>query len=304
MKKLDFVGFGALNVDKLFKVNRIAGAEEESFVTEYTETCGGSAANTMVGLARLGCKVGFIGKVASDRDGELLLEDFRREEINTDGIIKTKHGRSGAVIGFVDKQGQRALYVDPGVNDSIEFEEINREHVFNSKFLHLSSFVGEKSFQAQKKLVEILPENVKVSLDTGELHARKGLKALASILRRTLIFLPNSRELEILTAESDYRKAAEKMLKTGVKIVAVKLGSKGCYITDGREKHHIEAVKVKVVDTTGAGDAFNAGFLYGILKSKGLQECGRIGNLVASRSIMKIGARAGLPRMEELELFL
>jgi len=304
MKKLDFVGFGALNVDKLFKVNRIAGAEEESFVTEYTETCGGSAANTMVGLARLGCKVGFIGKVASDRDGELLLEDFRREGINTDGIIKTKHGRSGAVIGFVDKQGQRALYVDPGVNDSIEFEEINREHVFNSKFLHLSSFVGEKSFQAQKKLVEILPENVKVSLDTGELHARKGLKALASILRRTLIFLPNSRELEILTAESDYRKAAEKMLKTGVKIVAVKLGSKGCYITDGREKHHIEAVKVKVVDTTGAGDAFNAGFLYGILKSKGLQECGRIGNLVASRSIMKIGARAGLPRMEELELFL
>jgi ribokinase len=304
MKKLDFVGFGALNVDKLFKVNRIAGAEEESFVTDYAEACGGSAANTIVGLARLRSKVGFIGKVASDRDGELLLEDFRKESVNTDGIIKVKNGRSGAVMGLVDENGQRALYVDPGVNDLIEFEEINKEHVSNSDFLHLSSFVGEKSFQAQKKLLEILPENVKVSLDTGELHARKGLKALASILRRTFVFLPNARELEILTGETDYKKAAETMLKKGVKIIAVKLGNEGCYVTNGNEAHRIEAVKVKVVDTTGAGDAFNAGFLHGILHDKSLPECGKIGNFAASRCIMKMGARAGLPRLEELERFL
>ena len=64
MTKFDVVGFGALNVDTLLKVDKIAGAEEESFIHDYTEACGGSAANTIVGLARLGCKVGFIGKVA------------------------------------------------------------------------------------------------------------------------------------------------------------------------------------------------------------------------------------------------
>ena len=80
MSQFDAVGFGALNVDKLFKVERISGAEEESSVIEYSETCGGSAANTMVGMARLACKVGFIGKVASDPEGKMLLQDLLREK--------------------------------------------------------------------------------------------------------------------------------------------------------------------------------------------------------------------------------
>ena len=75
-----------------------------------------------------------------------------------------------------------------------------------------------------------------------------------------------------------------------MKIVAVKLGAEGCYVTDGRERHRIEAFKVKAVDTTGAGDAFCAGFLYGLLKDKSLHECGRLGNFVASRCVMKMGA--------------
>ena len=70
MNKFDVVGFGALNVDKLFKVNRIAAAEEESFITDFAETSGGSAANTVVGLARLGCEVGFIEKLpATEKEG-------------------------------------------------------------------------------------------------------------------------------------------------------------------------------------------------------------------------------------------
>ncbi len=75
------------------------------------------------------------------------------------------------------------------------------------------------------------------------------------------------------------------------------------YVTDGHERFMIESFKVKVVDTTGAGDAFNAGFLYGLLKEKNLQECGRLGNFVASRSVMKMGAREGLPKAEDLRLF-
>ncbi|MGC9345755.1 MAG: carbohydrate kinase family protein, partial [Candidatus Bathyarchaeales archaeon] len=266
MTRFDVVGFGALNVDKLFKVNKIASAEEESFVTGFEETCGGSAANTMVGLARLGCKVGFIGKVADDREGGMLLEDFRREGVDTNGIIVAKRGRSGTAMGFVDEKGERALYIDPGVNDTIEFDEINREYAFQTRFLHLTSFVGEKSFQTQKRLVEILPENVKVSLDIGELYARKGLKELEPILSRTFVMMPNAKELQILTKKADHKRNAEVLLEKGVKIVAVKLGSKGCYVTDGKESSIIEAFRVKVVDTTGAGDAFCAGFLSALVK--------------------------------------
>jgi ribokinase len=302
MKNFDVIGFGALNVDKLYKVNRIAGAEEEGFIRDFKEACGGSAANTMVGLARLGCKVGFIGKVADDREGKMLVEDFLREGVDTGGIIYAREGRSGTVMGFVDDKGERALYVDPGVNDTIEFEEINKEYAFQTKLLHLTSFVGEKSFQTQKRLVESLPKGVKVSFDPGELYARKGFEALKPIIKRTFVFMPNQNELKLLTGTNDYRVGAEILQSEGVKIVAVKLGEKGCYAASGRESHVINSFKVKVVDTTGAGDAFCAGFLYGLINGKSLYECGRLGNFVASKCITKMGARSGLPRLEDLKL--
>jgi ribokinase len=90
------------------------------------------------------------------------------------------------------------------------------------------------------------------------------------------------------------------MLKKGVKVVAVKLGSKGCYVTDRKQSQHVEALKVNVVDTTGAGDAFCGGFLYGLIEGKSLEGCGRIGNFVASRCITRMGARAGLPTLKDL----
>jgi len=304
MKKFDVIGFGALNVDKLYKVNRIAGPEEESFIISYEESCGGSAANTIVGLARLGCRVGFIGKVAGDREGKMLVDDFRREGVNLKGIIRAKSGRSGTVLDFVDEKGDRALYVDPGVNDTIEFEEIDREYALKTEFLHLSSFAGERSFEAQRKLVESLPENIKISMDPGMLYARMGLEKLGLLLKRVFVLMPNSRETALLTGEEDPTKGARKLLKLGIKIVAVKLGSRGCYVTDGKEEHHVEAFKVPVVDTTGAGDAFCAGFLYGLIHKKSLYDCGRLGNFVASRCIMKVGARTGLPRLEDLKLLL
>lgn len=303
MNRFNAVGFGGLNVDKLFKVDKIAKAEEESFIIDFKEACGGSAANTIVGLARLGCKVGFIGKVAGDREGNMLVEDFRREGVDTNGIIHSKQGRSGTVMGFVDKKGERALYVDPGVNDTIEFGEINKEYASQTNFLHLTSFVGEKSFQTQEKLVEVLPKNVKLSLDPGELYARKGT-ALEPIIKKLFVLMPNAKELELLTGTANYRKGAEALLEKGVKIIAVKLGSRGCYVTDGKESHLIEAFKVKVVDTTGAGDAFCAGFLYGLISGKSLYDCGRLGNFVGSRCIGKMGARTGLPRLEDLKLLL
>jgi ribokinase len=302
MSRFDVVGFGALNVDKLFKVNKIAEADGEGFITDREETCGGSAANTVAGLARFGCRVGFIGKIAADREGRILLNDFRKENVNTEGIVHVKNGRSGTAMGFVDAKGERALYVDPGVNDTISFSEINTEYAFRARFLHLSSFVGEKSFQTHKKLVEALPRTVKASLDPGELYARRGLASLEPIIKRTFVLLPNQRELELLTKTASYKEGAEALIKTGVKIVAVKMGGKGCYVTNGKESYLIEPFKVKIVDTTGAGDAFGAGFLYGLIKGKSLRECGRIGNFVASRCITKMGARAGLPRLKDLEL--
>jgi len=297
--KFDVIGFGALNVDKIYRVPKIAREEEETFVLDFQETLGGSAANTIVGLARLGLQTGFIGKVANDHEGRLLLNDFKREGVNTDGIVVAKEGRSGQVAAYVDAKGQRALYVHPSVNDFLTFEEVNLEYARQTRVLHLTS-VDEKPFQAQKKLVNELPE-VQVSFDPGEIYAGKGLTALKPIIQRSFVVLPSEGELRMLTGKG-WKKGAKTLLKEGARIVAVKLGERGCYVTDGKEVHLVEPFKVNVVDTTGAGDAFSAGFLFGLVKGKDLYDCARLGNFVASRCITKFGARIGLPTLKDLRI--
>lgn len=297
----DVVGFGAINLDKLFKVDLIAQKEEEGFVTGYKEAAGGSASNTVVGLARLQQKTGFVGRVGSDSEGKLLLKEFSKEGVDISGITVQKGGRSGTVMGFVDPNGDRALYVDPASNDQTELKDIDRGYVSGSKFLHLSSFVGEKPFQAQKQLVKQLTDT-KISFDPGALYARKGLDSLKPLIKRSYVLFPNELETKLLTGK-DYKQGAQIFSYLGVKVVVVKLGSRGCYVFDGKEGFTVEAFKVDAVDTTGAGDAFCAGFLYGLLKQKDLHECGRLGNFVASRCVEKMGARTGLPTLEELEAF-
>jgi len=296
--RFDVVCFGALNVDRLYKVRRIAKAEEESVILDYKELPGGSAANTAVGLARLGVKTGYIGKVADDPPGRLLLKDFEDVGVDTHGIITSQRGRSGSVMGFVDEQGERALYVDPGVNDLIDSDEIDLGYVSESTFLHLTSFVGEKPLEAQMRLVNRLP-HVKVTLDPGELYARRGWSGIRSLIEKCFAVFPNENELNLITCE-DYERGAKRLIDAGVNVVAVKLGRNGSYITDGSEAVLVEPFTVKVTDTTGAGDAFCAGFLYGLVENKPLRECGTLGNLIASKCITKMGAREGLPRLDEL----
>lgn len=304
MKKLDVVGFGALNIDQLYMVNKIANKEDESYILGFKESFGGSASNTIIGLSRLGLKTGFIGKVSNDSEGRLLFENLKEEGVNTDGIIVSEKGRTGKVLGFVDREGQRALYVDPGVNDLIKIYEINSDYLEKYKVLHLSSFVGG-SKEAQERLLQKISEDLVVSLDPGWIYAERGLNYLLNILKHTHIILINKKELKHLTGKKD--KTVEEQAKVildHVDIVVVKLGDKGCYVTDGRESHYVESFKTKCIDTTGAGDAFNAGFLYGFIKDKNLKESCKIGNLVAACCIEKFGAVTGLPDNSEMKVRL
>ncbi|MEM4503618.1 MAG: PfkB family carbohydrate kinase, partial [Archaeoglobaceae archaeon] len=166
------IGFGALNLDKIYRVDKIPKADEESFVKDLQLFPGGSAANTIVGLSRLGVKSAYIGKVGDDAEGEILLEDLKREGVETKAVIKAK-GRSGTAIIFVDDMGNRAILVDPGVNDTIRYEEIDLEFATKFSLLHLTSFIcknGFDSFNSQKKIVENFEL---VSFDPGLPYAER-----------------------------------------------------------------------------------------------------------------------------------
>ncbi|MGP8189280.1 MAG: carbohydrate kinase family protein [Methanobacterium sp.] len=292
---LDVVGLGALNIDKLYQVNKIAKEDEEAYIKDYTLSCGGSAANTIIGLSRLGLKTGYIGKVSNDPEGNLILDNLKNEDVNINGII-IEEGRTGNVMGYVDLSGQRALYVDPGVNDLIKPEEIKIEYLKDIKILHLTSFVGD-SIKAQESLLEELPANVKVSFDPGRIYAEKGLEYIKKILNRTNILLVNEEELKLLTSH-DYNTFEDRIMDLmdfEIDLIIVKRGDKGCYVTNSKESHSVEAFQVKCKDTTGAGDAFNAGFLYGLLKGKNLYNSCILGNYVAACCVEEIGSIKSLP---------
>lgn len=298
---LDVIGFGALNLDRLFQVNKIACKDEEGYIENLQESCGGSAANTIIGLSRLGLETGFIGKIGSDREGETLLQNLNAEDVNTEGIIKGSDGRSGTVHGYVDRKGERALYVDPGVNDQINILEINREYASNTKILHLTSFVGD-SIKAQEALLENLPEQVTVSLDPGMIYANKGIESLEKILNRTDILLINQMELDILLSHlKNLEDKIKAILNYPIEILVIKQGQKGCLVTDGPKTYLLDAFKVDCHDTTGAGDAFNSGFLYGLLEGKNIKESAMIGNFVASCCVQELGATTGLPSKSDVD---
>jgi ribokinase len=298
---MDFIGCGALNLDRLFKVQRITKGDEEVAIEDAQEQPGGSAANTIYGLGKLNKKVGFIGSVGGDLEGKMVLESLKSAGVDTSQIKIKPKTRTGLVIGIVDAVGERSLYIAQGANNALEITDINLDFIANSDFLHLTSFVNDNQLKVQKKMVESLNERTKLSFSPGSLYAQKGFNAISSIIKKTHVIFLNEVEAKILTGCNSYIEASESLIENGCKIAVVTLGENGCYITDGLLKVQVDAFQTDVVDTTGAGDAFCAGFLYGLSQGKELNECGKMGNFVASRCISKIGARTGLLSQDELE---
>ncbi len=283
-------GFGALNLDKIYLVDKIPKKDEEGYVIDLEMHPGGSAANTIAGLSEFGIKTAFIGKIGSDEEGRVLLRDFEKRNVDTSGIIKAD-GRSGVAMIFVDKEGNRAILVDPGVNDTIRIDEVNLDIVNRSKLIHMTSFICKNGIDSLNSQKEIAKEADALSFDPGMPYVERGLDDIKPILERTTIFLPNKREIEMLMGV-EFLEASEIAIDMGVEVVVVKLGERGCYVTDGRDEYFVKPFSSNVVDTTGAGDAFNAGFLYGWIRGKSLEECAKFGNYVASKIIERVGARS------------
>ena len=317
MKSTEVIGLGALNIDHLYQVERIL-EDGEAVVHETKTSPGGSAANTIYGLAKLGVSTGFAGVVGDDAKGRILVEDLQKVGVNTSRIRVKPEARTGSVICLSDRLGRRSLYVVPGVNNQLTLEDLDLTYINQAGMLHLSSFADNRQFKVSLELMDRLDSSVKLSFSPGALYAAKGLEALSPILGRTHILFINEKEIRELTGR-DFTTGAKACLERGCQIVVITMGkgtelelvkgtihrkvSSVCYVKDKEQPFVIEPDSrhfVPEVDTTGAGDAFAAGFLYGLLKEKGLEKCGHLGDIVAQFSITKVGARAGLPTLAEL----
>ena len=303
MYSMRVVGLGALNIDNIYQVERILD-DGEAVVNESISSPGGSAANTIYGLARLGVNTGFAGVIGDDAEGKILLRDFQKIGVDTSQIRVKRRARTGSVVCLSDSLGKRSLYVLPGANNLLTMDDLDLSYINRAKMLHISSFADDRQFKISLELTDRLDLSVKVSFAPGALYAAKGLKALAPILARTYVLFINQNEMQQLTGK-DFKTGAEVCLKLGCEIVVVTLG-KGAsfktimatsYIRNSQREHVIEPVNKEIIsdrDTIGAGDAFATGFLYGLLNGKGLEECGQLGDIAAQFSTTKMGASEGL----------
>ena len=299
----EVIGFGALNVDKLYSVEHIVSKDEESFIKSEIDTPGGSAANTIVGLSRLGCSTSIIGKIAEDDDGDLIEYHLAINGVYSNNLIYSETGSTGKCLGFVDEEGQRCLYIDPGVNDEIKIGEINPLNIMRCKIMHYTSFVGY-SFNTQIELLEKLNDQCILSFDPGMLYVKKGFEELKPILERTNILLINESELRLLcnNNKDSLKELAIGFLDLGIGTVVVKKGAEGVFAINNSSECEVEAFECDVVDTTAAGDSFNSGFLYSFLKGYDLEKSCKIGNWVASKAIEGFGMEK-FPNLKDLEEF-
>ncbi|MCD6452949.1 MAG: carbohydrate kinase family protein [Dehalococcoidales bacterium] len=311
MNNLEVVGLGALNIDHLYQVEHILSDGET--VTSQTQSFpGGSAANTIYGLAKLGISTGFSGMVGDDDDGRMLIKDLQQVGVDTNQVRITPNAKTGSVLCLSDRL-KRCLYVTSGANSWLTSDDLDLGYINQATMLHISSFVDDKQFSLLRSLIDKLNPSIRLSFTPGELYAKKGLRALAPILHRTDILFINHQELHQLTGR-DTIAGAESCLKQGSKLVVVTLGgdtrlkianqvvTTTYYIKDVNHHYVARSIPQPIIplDTTGAGDAFATGFLYGIIKGKGIKECGRLGDTVAQLSIRQLGARPGLPTLSSL----
>ena len=316
--KLDVVGFGALNVDLIYQVDSstIAGVlrdarpgtettrprEEMYPFFQHLERCaqlkrkagGGQAANTIVALSRMGFKCGYIGCVGEDEEGTFLIDAL--ESVDTAGVVR--EGRSGVCVVVLDESGERTMFVFPNANDTMSYERVNVAYASRTDFLYLTSFAGDGPLEAQKKLVEELEDRCRIALDPGELYARRGLGMLREIIERADVVFATDSEIETLTG-MDYTRGCEKLLSMGAAAVACKRGENGSYIVSTDGAFEVAAEIVDVVDRTGAGDVYAAGFIAGLLRDAPLKECATFASRIAAKSVTGYG-RSRYPDKSQL----
>ncbi|UNC91509.1 carbohydrate kinase family protein [Candidatus Contubernalis alkaliaceticus] len=301
-------GFGALNVDLIFQIPKdtaeklpyqpgceyVEGPSEAAVLLKLLSNQGilkgryggGSAANTTVALSRLGVSCGFIGRVGEDPEGDFLLESL--EDVDKGNIVKG--GRSGLCITLLlGDSKDRSLVICPNANDQMDYNdltvnEINEE----AACIHLTSFHGDKPFEAQCRLIEQLPPGVKVSFDPGMFYARRGMDSLEPLISRANYFFPEKKEVELLTGRP-WREGASELLKMGPEVILCTLGEAGVFVLHSSGEFTVPALKVPVVDTTGAGDVFAAGFTAARLEGNSLRDSVKRGIYWAGRSVTGMG---------------
>ncbi len=297
---------GSIHVDFVIRVPRIPSIGETILGEDFKAYPGGKGANQCLGIARLGVRAYMVSRVGEDFLADIALRNLRLEpNVVLDYVKSTREAHTGVAFILVDYRGENIIAVAPGADMHVSISDVDE---------FLDKVSGFKVLLTQLEIplntvIHALKKAFNANVVTI-LNPAPAMKLTEDVYSYVDVLTPNRVELETLSgidinSIDDIVRASRKLLAKGVrKAVVTTLGAHGSIIVTENRVVHVPALKVKVVDTTGAGDAFNAGLAVALAEGEEIAEAVKWANTVAALKVTKMGAQEGLPRRSEVEELL
>jgi len=294
------IGIGQCSLDYLFMIDAFPEPDTKRELRGWTIAGGGPVATALVSLARLGIDCSFYGIVGDDEAGEKIITSLSSENVKTGGVVKRAGSVSQVAFIAVEKDsGRRTIFWQRPSAAPIMPDELPDDFLNGAHFLILDGLMTEVSLHAARKAQR---ENIPVMLDAG--HVRTGMIELAGLSDYVVASEEFGRELTASEGGFDPGKALVKMKSFSPTAATITLGDKGSVTLSGDRMFSTPAFRVRVVDTTGAGDVFHGGYIYGLLHGWDIKEVVRFASAFAALKCRMPGGRAGIPSLKEVEALL
>jgi sugar/nucleoside kinase (ribokinase family) len=308
-EKKPIVCLGILVADVIGKpVHSVPGPGSLALVDEMSLHCGGCAANAATALANLGLPVDVIGKVGDDPFGDFVIEELQHRGIGTSGVTRDSSNGTSASMVIVDPDGERRFIHYIGANAAFTIEDIDFDLVSAAAVLHIGGSLvlpgidGQPTAEILKRAREA---GVITFLDTVWDDTGRWMALLEPSLPYIDYFIPSLPEAREITGHDSPEKVAQDLLDHGVGTVALKMGPDGCFVKSADHASlQLPAYDVEVVDATGAGDAFAAGFIAGIWQGWSLDKTARFASAVGAMCVTGVGAAGCVSSLEDTLHFM
>ena len=296
-KPFDVVGMGLNSVDFLSVVPEFPAPNSKMKMLQFSKQGGGQVATAMVALSRWGVKTKYIGKVGEDDLGQFSLDSIRQEGVDVSSVrIEPNATNQFAMIIVDGPSGERTILWNRDERLMYHEGELQKEEVCSGKILHLDGHDIHAALQCARWAKE---EGIPTVIDLDK------VEPLTSELVKNIDFIiTSSRFPTLYTGISDREKALLELQKHTPGFLCATLGHEGAMTLVERKITYVEGFKVEPVDTTGAGDVFHGGFIYGLLQNWELKEILKFANAVAALKCQDLGGRRGIPTLEEVKRFL
>ena len=305
MKRFDISVVGELNADLiLYGLPATLEPEREHLAEDLAITLGSSSAIFAHNISLLGSRVGFTSCIGGDPLGKFCVDRLQESGVDVSGV-KVLAAKTTGLTVILPLAAQRKILTYLGTTLDLQFAHLDLNYLGSASHFHLSSFFLLRGLRPRipELFSKMKQSGLTTSLDTNDDPEDLWVEDVKSVLKSVDIFLPNEREACKLVGASDVQNALDSLSRL-VPIVVIKCGPKGVLAKRGKNQFHAPSVSVQPVDTVGAGDSFNAGFLHKFILRCNLEECLEYGNAVAALSTTRAGGTEALRERNHRESFL